>query len=172
MRRSSIRPILIILAILLAAPLCLAQEEVTDQDSNEEYPGLSFFVGSYTLIGKVLEGDATFMGLLVLQEDSTGSRSFQRIIGADTLSGTWGMEYAIGAEARVIRIRWLHGERKFECTYQWSSDFDSYPRLSGHCYETGKATDSPGMEVGFAIWPDWGEEDGNDDSGKGSIPQD
>lgn len=128
-------------------------------DEEEPFPDASYFVGSYTLIGKVLEGTETFMGLLVLEMDSTGARSFQRVIAADTTRGTWGIEYAIGAEVRVVRIRWLREGRHFECTYQWCSDFDSYPRLSGHCYESGKATDSPGMEVGFAIWPEWGEPD-------------
>ena len=143
----------VLLALLLPSP-SHAQE-----DGEEEYPDHAFFVGSYTLIGKVLEGEGTFMGLLVLEMDSTGTRTFQRTIGADTTRGTWGIEYAIGAEVRVIRIRWQREGRRFECTYQWCYDFDTYPRLTGHCYESGKATDSPGMEAGFAIWPDWGEPD-------------
>jgi hypothetical protein len=161
MKYSLIALIITILMILFASIHCVAQDADSAQESEEEYPNTSFFVGSYTLIGKVLEGDGTFMGLLVLREDSTGSRTFHRIIGADTIAGTWGIEYAIGAEVRVVRIRWQRDDRKFECTYQWCADFDSYPRLSGHCYETGMGTDSPGMEVGFAIWPDWDEEEVN-----------
>ncbi|MFA6233246.1 MAG: hypothetical protein WC824_03520 [Bacteroidota bacterium] len=157
MKRNSFFRILPVIIILAASSPCRAQ------DAEEEFPDAGFFVGSYTLIGKVLEGDGTFMGLLVLEADSTGSRSFQRIIGADTIAGTWGIEYAIGAEVRVVRIRWQRDNRKFECTYQWCADFDSYPRLSGHCYETGMGTDSPGMEVGFAIWPEWPDADEDTD---------
>ncbi len=156
-------PVRLAFLLALSATLVLPSGAAA-QDAEEEYPDAAFFVGSYTLIGKVLEGDGTFMGLLLLEADSTGARSFQRIIGADTTRSTWGMEYAIGAEVRVVRLRWQREERKFECTYQWCMDFDSYPRLSGHCYESGMATDSPGMEVGFAIWPDWGGEDGNTDN--------
>lgn len=140
---------------MLMLAICAA--ELPAQDTDEEFPDSDFFVGGYTLIGKMLESDSTFMGLLLLEADSAGTRRFRRIIGADTVNGIWGIEYAIGAEVRVVRIRWLRAGRKFECTYQWCADFDSYPRLSGHCYETGKATDSPGMEVGFAIWPEWDE---------------
>lgn len=147
----------ILIPVLLA--LLLPPGVIAQEDGAEEYPDHSFFVGSYTLIGKVLEGTETFMGLLVLEMDSTGTRTFERIIAGDTTRGSWAIEYAIGAEVRVVRTRWLREERKFECTYQWCSDFDSYPRLSGHCYESGKATDSPGMEVGFVIWPEWGDPD-------------
>jgi hypothetical protein len=145
---------------LLAALLFPAG--VRSQDTDEAFPDADFFLGSYTLIGKVLEGDDTFMGLLLLERDSSGVRTFRRIIGGDTLRGSWGIEYAIGEEVRVVRIRWQRDGSRYECTYQWSSDFDSYPRLSGHCYETGKTTESPGMEVGFAIWPDWGYEEDSD----------
>lgn len=129
----------------------------TAQEEADDFPDKGFFTGGYTLIGKMLESDSTFMGLLLLEVDSAGNGVFRRIIGADTLSGRWGIEYAIGNEVRVVRIRWERAGRKFECTYQWCTDFDSYPRLSGHCYETATATDRPGMEVGFAIWPDWEE---------------
>ena len=140
---------LVAVALLLSVHACFAQGE------DEDFPDTQFFLGSYTLIGKVLEGEETFQGLLVLAVDSTGVHRFHRIIGADTLHGTWGMEFAIGEEVRVVRIRWEREGRRFECTYQWCMDFDSYPRLSGHCYESGMATDSPGMEVGFARWPAW-----------------
>lgn len=145
-----------LLIALLLPPMLRSQ-----QDAEDEFPDASFFVGGYTLIGKILEGDETFMGMLLLQRDSAGVRTFRRIIGSDTLQGSWAIEYAIGAEVRVVRIRWERDARKFECTYQWCMDFDSYPRLSGHCYESGKATERPGMEVGFAIWPEWGNEEEN-----------
>ncbi len=125
---------------------------------DEEYPDSSFFVGKYTLIGKVLEGNDTFLGLLRLFVDEDGREVFERIIGETTISGSWGIEYAIGNEVRVIRIRWEAEGRRFECTYQWCMDFDTYPRLSGHCYESGKGTDSPGMEVGFILHEEYGED--------------
>lgn len=143
---------------LLAAALLFIPRAGCAQEGEEEFPDTRFFLGSYTLIGKVLEGDDTFMGSLVLEADSAEEqRRFTRIIGTDTVCGSWGIEYAIGEEVRVVRIRWEKSGRRFECTYQWRMDFDSYPRLSGHCYESGKATDSPGMEVGFARWPEWNE---------------
>lgn len=132
------------------------------QEEEDDFPDKAFFTGGYTMIGKMLESDSTFMGLLLLEVDSAGAGVFHRIIGSDTLSGRWGIEYAIGNEVRVVRIRWEKEGRKFECTYQWCMDFDSYPRLSGHCYETAKATDRPGMEVGFAIWPEWDDTEDTD----------
>lgn len=128
--------------------MCLSSARAQDE---EEYPDSAFFVGTYTLIGKVLEGNDTFKGLLVLTIDEKGSKIFERIIGETVTRGTWGIEYAIGAEVRVVRIRWEALGLRYECTYQWCIDFDTYPRLSGHCYESATATDSPGMEVGFIL---------------------
>ncbi len=142
---------------VLLVPLTLVMlfpSVVTAQEMGEEFPDAKFFVGDYTLIGKVLNGNDSFIGKLQLEVDSSGLQHAQRIIGTDTTICTWGMEYAIGAEVRVIRVRWERATRKYECTYQWSMDFDNYPRLSGHCYESGKTADNPGMEVGFIIWPD------------------
>lgn len=148
------------LLLPILAVVCLAtvfSSRAAAQDEADDFPDKGFFTGGYTLVGKMLESDSTFLGMLLLEVDSAGAGVFRRIIGADTLSGRWGIEYAIGNEVRVVRIRWEKAGRKYECTYQWCMDFDSYPRLSGHCYETATATDRPGMEVGFAIWPDWSE---------------
>lgn len=158
MRNTVLRSLL----CMLSVAMCFFPRTGFAQEGEEEFPDAQFFLGSYTLIGKVLEGDSTFMGLLLLEVDSAGTGVFRRITGPDTLSGRWGIEYAIGNEVRVVRIRWVKDGRKFECTYQWCMDFDSYPRLSGHCYESGKATDRPGMEVGFAIWPEWDDTEDTD----------
>jgi hypothetical protein len=124
----------------------------------EEFPDAQFFVGSYTLIGKTLNSENTFLGILTLSVDEGGGRSFIRQLGERSIRGNWGLEYAIGNEVRVVRIRWEEDGGKYECTYQWCMDFDSYPRLSGHCYESGKYTDSPGMEVGFYLHPEYDNE--------------
>ena len=154
--KSALLPVAVLVFFMTVLTLPVA---LTAQQDDEEFPDAGFFVGSYTLIGTVLEGNDTFMGLLVLEMDSAGTRTFERIIAADTVRGSWGIEYAIGAEVRVIRTRWQRDGRRFECTYQWCYDFDSYARLTGHCYESGLATDIPGMEAGFAIWPEWGNPD-------------
>ena len=132
----------LVLVCLQGAPLH-AQEE--------EFPDAPFFVGAYTLIGKALESNDAFLGKLLLTINDDSTKSFERIIDGTTTRGSWAIEYALGNEIRVIRIRWTNEGRRYECTYQWCMDFDTYPRLSGHCYETGKATDSPGMEVAFII---------------------
>ena len=83
-----VRPaFLILVTAMLLMPSCAVA-----QDTDEEYPDANFFVGRYTLIGKILEGDETFMGLLILSADTSGPRSFMRILGADTTRGTWAME--------------------------------------------------------------------------------
>jgi hypothetical protein len=125
---------------------------------DEEFPDAQFFVGSYTLVGKALDSEHTFLGILTLSVEDGGTRSFIRQVGERSIRGSWGLEYAIGNEVRVVRIRWEADGRKYECTYQWCMDFDSYPRLSGHCYESGQYTDNPGMEVGFFLHPEYGDE--------------
>jgi hypothetical protein len=136
--------LLVTLVFLSTIPLRAQAEE-----DEEIFPDLAFFVGEYTLIGKVLDGDATFLGRLVLRIDEQGAGVFERHIGGSVTRGSWGIEFAIGNEVRVLRLRWNNDGRSFECTYQWCMDFDVYPRLSGHCYASGMGTDSPGMEVGF-----------------------
>lgn len=125
---------------------------------DEEFPDAQFFVGSYTLIGKTLNSETTFLGVLTLSVDEHGVRTFDKRMGQTRIHGSWGLEYAIGNEVRVVRIRWEADGTKYECTYQWCMDFDSYPRLSGHCYESGAYTDNPGMEVGFYLHPEYDDE--------------
>ncbi|MCZ7556986.1 MAG: hypothetical protein M5R41_11360 [Bacteroidia bacterium] len=134
----------------LSSTVMLAQEE--------EFPDAQFFVGSYTLIGKALNSETTFLGVLTLSVDENGAGTFDRRTGQASVRGSWGLEYAIGNEVRVVRIRWEADGTKHECTYQWCMDFDSYPRLSGHCYESGKYTDNPGMEVGFYLHPEYDDD--------------
>ena len=131
----------------------------------QSFPDSTFFFGHYTLIGRELEGDGTFAGTLVLEADAAGQLTFRRIVDADTVRGRWALEYALGDEVRVLRLRWLRAGTPYECTYQWSTDFDNFPRLTGHCYEQGKATDRPGLEAGFARWADEAEQSEGDGGG-------
>ncbi len=120
--------------------------------SDEEYPDAAFFVGTYRLIGKALDREEAFLGRLVLRviDDSL---VVERTVGNSTIIGSWALEYALGKEMRVLRMRFGTGETRLEGTYQWSVDFDNYPRLSGHLYRPDVPTDDPGMEVFFIIHP-------------------
>jgi hypothetical protein len=115
---------------------------------SEDFPDASFFVGSYRLIGKVLEGNEAFLGRVVLRA-AGDSLIVERSVDSSTITGTWSLEYALGKEMRVLRMRFPHNTPPLEATYQWSVDFDNYPRLSGHLYRLRERTGDPGMEVLF-----------------------
>ncbi|MBN1446416.1 MAG: hypothetical protein JXA28_00695 [Bacteroidetes bacterium] len=121
-------------------------------NAQDEFPDASFFVGSYRLIGKVLECEEAFLGRVVLRIDGEALVA-ERTVGDSILMGTWALEYALGEEMRVVRMRFGEGENRLEGTYQWSVDFDNYPRLSGYVYRPQVRTDDPGMEVLFILPP-------------------
>jgi hypothetical protein len=136
----------VLLFLLLCRPAGLFSQ--TDE---EEFPDLNFFLGQYTLIGKALDSDSTFLGTLSLSLDEDKRPVFERRTASVVIRGSWDLEFALGNELRVIRLRWVHDGKRLECTYQWCMDFDVYPRLSGHCYESGVGTDHPGMEIAFPL---------------------
>jgi hypothetical protein len=121
-------------------------------NAQEEFPDAAFFVGTYRLIGKTLDQEEAFLGRVMLRIVDTALVA-ERTVGDSTISGTWALEYALGEEMRVVRMRFGKGESRLEGTYQWSVDFDNYPRLSGYFYRPAVRTDEPGMEVLFIIPP-------------------
>lgn len=125
--------------ILLSGFAC-AQEE--------EFPDPAFFAGGYRLVGKALGSEDTFTGTVHLRI-AGDSLVVERTVNGKCIEGSWALEYALGREMRVVRMRFPDGEAVLEATYQWHADFDNYPRLSGYLYRKGVATDDPGMEVLF-----------------------
>jgi hypothetical protein len=118
------------------------------QAQDEEFSDAAFFIGAYRMIGKSLEKEEAFLGRVALYSHGD-SLLVERTVGDQTWFGTWALEYALGKEMRVLRMRFDVEGEDLEATYQWCVDFDNYPRLSGYLYHPKTATDDPGMEVLF-----------------------
>lgn len=144
---SPLRPLRIGFAVALGCFLLVHPAYAQD-----DFPDAAFFVGTYRLIGKALEKEEAFLGRVVLRTDGDALVA-ERTVGDSTISGTWALEYALGEEMRVVRMRFGEGGNRLEGTYQWSVDFDNYPRLSGYVYRPHERTEDPGMEVLFILPP-------------------
>ncbi|PLX31184.1 MAG: hypothetical protein C0600_06300 [Ignavibacteria bacterium] len=132
--------------VIMALLIILVSGTVVAQD--EGFPDPAFFAGGYRLVGKAIDSDSTFTGTVLLRI-AGDSLIVERTVKGECIEGSWGLEYALGREMRVVRMRFPYGEDTLEATYQWHADFDNYPRLSGYLYRKGAATDDPGMEVLF-----------------------
>ena len=118
-----------------------------DQDNNEDL--YHYLEGRYIVIGRVINGAKTYQGTVDLVYEK-GRLGVTRKINGLVIKGEGRIEHALGTDkADVLRVRYIQDGKDYEITYVWNSDLDNYPRLSGYLYESGKKTDSPGLEALF-----------------------
>ncbi|NOY64691.1 MAG: hypothetical protein GXO97_04745 [Nitrospirae bacterium] len=107
-----------------------------------------FLLGDYVLIGKALDSDSTYYGKVHIYAQD-GSIKVKRIIKGGEITGTASIETALGGDAKVLRIRFIENNIKYEETCLWLSDLDSYARITCFLYRPGVKTDNPGLEALF-----------------------
>ncbi len=108
----------------------------------------SFMAGTYHVIGKHIDSDATYAGTVILENRGTYLRVTRQIGGTDT-TGEGRLEPAVHGEAKVLRVRFHQDGRACEATYLWHTDLDNYPVFAGYVTFPGEPTDTPGMEAMF-----------------------
>ena len=118
-------------------------------DPGRHADSCDFLAGSYTVVGKELDSERTYLGRVVLRRQGE-CLQVERWIGGEWLQGTATIEHALGSDAAdVLRVRFVREGKHYEITYLWRSDLDNYARLSGYLYQPGIRTETPGMEVLF-----------------------
>ena len=141
----------VIIQVISMSVLMLAlvgQHAMGDNTGNHEFL-YECLAGYYTVIGKELDSDKTYYGKVVFSYEE-GRLIVTRDIQGKILKGEGRIEHALGSdEANLLRVRFVQAGQEYEITYLWRSDLDNYARLSGYLYQSGKQTDSPGMEVLF-----------------------
>lgn len=146
--RETMRRIIQVMSVS-AAILALAVRPVMGDDLKSHEFWYEYLAGDYLAIGKELNSDKTYYGKVLFSHEKDRLTVIRDIEG-ETVKGEGRIEHALGPdEANVLRVRFVRAGQEYEITYIWRSDLDNYPRLSGHLYQPGKQTDSPGLEALF-----------------------
>jgi hypothetical protein len=122
------------------------------QKSNENEFLYEFLEGSYHLIGRLPDSDKTYYGKVVLRNMGDKLEVIRRIEGKE-IKGIGNIETATADKIKVLRIRFMEDNKKYEVTYLIDSDLDNYGRLTGYLYLKGKETEKPGLEALFIDHP-------------------
>ena len=134
---------LLLMTILAASTAVRASDPQTHADR------CGFLAGTYTVVGKELYSNQTYLGRVILRR-SGECLLVERLINGERVNGEGRIAHALGTdEADVLRVRFLRRGKQYEITYLWQSDLDNYARISGYVYHPGIQTGTPGMEVLF-----------------------
>lgn len=109
---------------------------------------LSFFVGSYDIVGRQHDGGATYSGTVDVSIDGGHLRLVRTISGSRSL-GTATLELRTADKIKVIAASFAQTGEELEAWCSIGSDLDNYPRLTCLVGLRGKSTAAPGMEAWF-----------------------
>ncbi len=107
-----------------------------------------FVQGKYILVGKGLDTDKTYFGEVKIKSVNN-KLIVEREINKKSVKGSAAIEYAVGGDAQVLRIRFTEDGDSYEQTCLVNSDLDNYARISCYLYKPGIKTMQPGLEVLF-----------------------
>jgi len=107
-----------------------------------------FLQGTYELIGRVPDSNKTYTGKVVLRKSDDYFEVIRRIEGKE-IKGTGEIETATADKTKVLRVRFVEGNKSYEATYLIGSDLDNYGRLAGYLYLKEGGTKVPGLEALF-----------------------
>ena len=107
-----------------------------------------FLQGRYELIGRVPDSNKTYTGKVVLRKSGDYFEVIRRIEGKE-IKGIGKIERATADKIRVLRVRFVDGNKSYEATYLIGSDLDNYGRLTGYLYLKEGGTKVPGLEALF-----------------------
>jgi len=138
---------LAIWAILLIA--LSARSGETDRKPLDEQFLRNYMAGEYDLIGRKADSSATYNGHVTLRDEG-GVLQVTRTVEGKTDKCTARFDTVAGSDRiPVLRMRFRFEGKEYDATYNWQSDPDNYPRLTGYLYLSG--TKSPGLEALFPI---------------------
>ncbi len=112
----------------------------------------NFLKGSYLLIGTQPDSNETYTGNVTVKRKGKELEVIRKITNK-TIKGEGRIEYATADRRKVLRVRFVDGNQRYEATYLICSDLDNYARLTGYVYLKDGRTKVPGLEAWF-IDPD------------------
>ena len=107
-----------------------------------------FLQGQYQVVGREPDSDRTYTGTVILRKEH-GQLKLIRKINGKVIEGVGKVETVTADEIKVLRVRFVQSEKKYEITYLIHSDLDNYARLSGHVYLQDGKTKRAGLETLF-----------------------
>jgi hypothetical protein len=109
----------------------------------------NYMAGEYDLIGRKADSSATYNGHVTLRDEG-GVLQVTRTVQGKTDKCAARFDTVAGSDRiPVLRMRFRFEGKEYDATYNWQSDPDNYPRLTGYLYLSG--TKSPGLEALFPI---------------------
>jgi hypothetical protein len=121
----------------------------TDRKPLDEEFLRNYMAGEYDLIGRKADSSATYNGHVTLRDEG-GVLQVTRTVEGKTDKCTARFDTVAGSDRiPVLRMRFRIEGKEYDATYNWQSDPDNYPRLTGYLYLSG--TKSPGLEALFPI---------------------
>ncbi len=136
---------MLIVCIVFVVSDGFAQGSGENQKSDFLY---GFLQGTYDLIGKLPDSDKIYSGKVILKKKGN-IMEVTRIIKGDRILGSGRIESATADSIKVLRVRFIEKNIRYEATYLISSDLDNYGRLSGYLYLQKGGTKIPGLEALF-----------------------
>jgi hypothetical protein len=132
--------------VLLAV---FASSGETDRKPLDEEFLRNYMAGEYDLIGRKADSSATYNGHVTLRDEG-GVLQVTRTVDGKTDKCAARFDTVAGSDRiPVLRMRFRFEGKEYDATYNWQSDPDNYPRLTGYLYLSG--TKSPGLEALFPI---------------------
>jgi hypothetical protein len=121
----------------------------TDRKPLDEEFLRKYMAGEYDLIGRKADSSATYHGHVTLRDEG-GVLQVTRTVEGKTDKCAARFDTVAGSDRiPVLRMRFRFEGKEYDATYNWQSDPDNYPRLTGYLYLSG--TKSPGLEALFPI---------------------
>jgi hypothetical protein len=121
----------------------------TDRKPLDEELLRSYMAGEYDLIGRKADSSATYNGHVTLRDEG-GVLQVTRTVEGKTDKCAARFDTVAGSDRiPALRMRFRFEGKEYDATYNWQSDPDNYPRLTGCLYLSG--TKSPGLEALFPI---------------------
>lgn len=133
---------------VIIAVVCLSSFAwAKDVGSKHEFL-YQFLQGTYDLIGRVPDSNKTYTGKVVPRKSDDYFDVIRRIEGKE-IKGTGEIETATADETRILRVRFVEGNKSHQATYLIGSDLDNYGRMAGYLYLKEGGTKVPGLEALF-----------------------
>ena len=107
----------------------------------DDYEGYAkYFAGTYALIGQLPNSGAAYCGKVVITAEG---REFKvvRTVAGETTTGQAFVDVDPNKN-HVFVMQFTQGGQRYEATYLYLNNYDSYPRLTGQVAKPGESKDS------------------------------
>lgn len=145
-------------SVLLAALLvwiglpASAHEERSGPLRSEDYEAYGQrFAGTYTVIGRLPKSDKTYAGKVLLVANGREFKATRTIAGETTEGRAFVDVDPVGTH--ILIMEFTQGGCRYEGTYLFMTNFDSWSRFTGHVAQPGHSRDGATDDGLEALFP-------------------